>query len=175
MGLPRSVCPTLGGAGTRRGPGSSVWAEERHFSPPFPLCCSRRVQEGEESGFAGARPRGGGQRQPRGSALAVLMWEGLGAARAAGWSPAPGWSGTAEDAAAPDSCAPGSRPGVEQSRQQQGCCQGLGRDQPHAPQAATRPRTAWMQQSHPTPGLQLTHCPLADTPTVPFQHPHAHP
>lgn len=44
------------------------------------------VVEGEESSFSGSRPRGGGQRWPWGSALVALLWEGLGAARAGGWS-----------------------------------------------------------------------------------------
>lgn len=78
------------------------------------------VAEGEESSFSGSRPRGGGQRWPWGSALVALLREGLGAARAGGWS------GRAGDAAAAASRAPGSRPGVEQSRRQPRCCQGQG-------------------------------------------------
>lgn len=143
------------------------------FSPPFPLSCSRRVQERGESSFPWARPRGEGQSWLWGSALAVLMWEGPGAARAAGWSPTPGWSSAAGDAAAQTAVPQGTGRVWSRAAGNTDVAKGRATTQPCAPRAAAPPRTARMQQPHPTHGSQLTRCPPADTSTAPHQHAHS--
>lgn len=111
-----------GGARTQWGPSSGTGAERSHISPPFPLCCSRRVQErGERETSLG---------QGHGERAGGCAGDG----RAVGWSQHRGGPSTTPcDAAALDGCmrgagwlGAGSRPW--------GCCQGQGHDATAAPE-----------------------------------------
>lgn len=114
------------------------------FSPPFPLCC--RV-EGEESSFSGSRPRGGGQRWRWGSALAALLWAGLGAARAGG---GPGRGVVRTEPAR--GCCSRCQPCPGSWSRQPGCCQGQGCDT--APRSASCSPTTG---NNPTPNTLRAH------------------
>lgn len=133
------------GAGTPCLPGSGAWAEERHFSPPFPLCCRR----------------GGGREQlfwvkatGRGPALALGLSPRCTAVGRAGGSPgrgvvpAAGWSGTAGDAAAVPRGAGRGWSGAAGSRD---AAKGRATAQPRVPRAAAPPRTP-PRGNNPTPG-----------------------
>lgn len=142
-----------GEAWTQWGPSSGTGTEKSHISPPFPLCCSRHVQERGERNFIRARPWGKGWGLRRG-------WEGC-------WEvPAPGWSQHV-----PVRCrSPGwlhARSWVARSREPAvGMLPRAGPRCSWSSQAAAPPRTAVYQNHSP-----CTVSPVGILPAVPIQHP----
>lgn len=153
-----------GRAGTPWLPASRAWAEERHFSPPFPLCCRRGG--GREQHFW-AKATG------RGPALALGLSPRCAAVGRAGGSPGRGvgpaaaWSGTERHGTAGDAAAGprGAGRGWSGATGSRDAAKGRATTQPRA---AAPPGTP--SGTNPTPDTLPAQPLTAPNPPRPFPH-----